>query len=112
MTLAIERQQPAGMIQVCVVANGGEEIEDLPFIGGGVTYAVGRKQWQLERPRNADGCLVTPLFVPFLMSLQFDVDVLGPEDVNETLDGLTSSFFASVCEGRCEWTFVSSCKAY
>ena len=73
------------MVELGVVADGGEEVEDLAVVCGGVADAVGGEHRQLQRTCDAKRRLVAPLFLALAVPLQFDVDILAAEDARRAV---------------------------
>ena len=91
--------------------NCGKEIQNLAVVCRRIANSIRREHWQLQRMGNANRSLIAPLLLAFPMTLQFDIDILAAEDVNQPFDGLASGFFASAHQCSGQWTFISSGQA-
>ncbi len=100
MTLAVQGQQSAGAVQFHVVADRGKQVEDFAVVRFGVAHAVCGEHGQLQRARNADRCLISPLLLALPVALHFDVDISVAEDARELLHNLAPGLFTAACERR------------
>ena len=112
MTLIVERQKAARTIEFRVVAHRREEIQNLAIIWSGISHSVRRKHRQLQRTSNANRSLIPPLLLTFLMPLQFDIDIPGTEDANQSLDGFAACLFTTAHQSSCQWAFITSRQAH
>ena len=79
LALGVAGEQAAGVLELGAVADGGEDVEDLALVLGGVADAVGGEHGQAQGFGEAESGLIAPFFVAFAVALQFDVHVAGPK---------------------------------
>src|SRR6266404_117166 len=68
-----------------VLANTGKNIERLPAVRLGVMHAIRRHEWQPEFRSEINQLFIYALVVTQKMALDFDEDIVAPEDVDEKL---------------------------
>src|SRR5579871_2905861 len=96
MSLAVDRQKAASLIEFGAIADGGKQIQNLAIIVFSVTDTIGSQHWQLQGACNPDRSLVSPFLFALAMTLQFDIDIVGAEDANQPLYRPAASFFSRV----------------
>jgi len=82
-----------------MISDAGEDVEDLAFVRSGVLDAVRGQQRKLKCFRKRDGLLVDGFFVAVEVALKLDVDVVMPEDADQTLESLMAGFVLD-CAGE------------
>ena len=90
----IAGEQPARRGQRAMMAQGGEDVAEFALLCGRIADAIGRKQRKLKRTGNLNGSPVARFFFPMEMPLQFDVDIFGTENPNQSLE-TTARFLRS-----------------
>src|SRR6202789_208343 len=111
MTLAIYGKKTSGVIEIRVVAYCREYVENLTLIGCGITNSIGRQDGQLQRLCNADRGLIAPLFLAFIVALNFDIDIVWAEGSSQPLYRLPACLLATACQSGGEWTFIATRQA-
>ena len=108
MTLAVECQQTSCLVELNMMTDRSKHVLNLAIIGGRISYAVCCKHRQSQRACNANCSLVSPLFLSLLMSLQFDVNTLTPEDAYQPFHGLAPRGFTASSQCCCQRAFIAS----
>jgi hypothetical protein len=91
-------EESARVVEVDVMADGGEEVEDFAVVGFGVADAVGGDDGELERAGEAERGLIASFLIAELVALELDVDVVAAVKVGEVFEEGTGCGFASCCE--------------
>src|SRR5271168_2468333 len=100
MPLSIDGKQPSGMIEVGMVTNCCEDIQHLSLVLCRITNSVCGQHRKSQRSGYAYRCLISPLFLTFLVALDLDINIFTPKDGDQLLDKLRSSLF-SATRDRC-----------
>ena len=66
-----------------MVADGGEDVAEFAVLRGGVADAVGGEQRKMQRSGDVEGGAVAGFLFAMEMALQFDIDIVGAEDVRQ-----------------------------
>jgi hypothetical protein len=111
MAVGVEGEETAGVVDVDVVADGGEEVEDFSVARFGVADAVGGYYGELKRAREMEGGLVAGFFVALVVALKFDVDVVGAVEADELFEEGAGGGFAAGGESGGERAFVAAGEA-
>jgi len=85
MSLRIAGQEFARGVEMGVLADTGEDVENLAAIRAGILHAVRGNNRQAEMFRQIAEFLVTAIFPAEKMPLNFDVDVIAAEDADKSL---------------------------
>ena len=85
MTLGVLGEQFSGEIEVGVLANAGENIQHLTSVWFGILHPVGRDQGQAKFRSEINQHAINPIFASQKMPLNFDIDILATERINQTL---------------------------
>ena len=88
VALGVALEQPSGFGQGDVVADAGEDVEQLALRRGGVGGAVGGHQRDAERAGAFGDGLIVGLFIAVVVALEFGVEVVAAEDVEQALVGV------------------------
>ena len=86
MPLAVAREQFTGGIEVGVLANAGEDIENLTSVRRCVARAVGCEQGKAMRSGEGEESVYDVIFATNVVTLQFDEQVARAEDRFELLE--------------------------
>src|SRR6202034_3272511 len=108
MTPAVHCQQAARLVEFNVVADGREKIQNFAVVWLCITNTIRGDHRQMQRTRNADRSLVSPLLFAFLMALQLDIDIFLPENMRQPLDRSASFVLPSATQCCCKRTFIPS----
>jgi hypothetical protein len=111
VAVVVGGEEAAGVVEVDVMADGGEEVEDFAVVRFGVADAVGGDDGDLERAGEAEGGLVAGFLIAELVALELDVDIVAAVEVGELFEEGAGCWFASRGEGGGEWAFVAAGKA-
>src|SRR5271154_5197659 len=111
MPFSIDGKQPPRVIKVCMVTNSCENVQHLALIRRRISNAVRSYYGKPQRIGYTYRHLIPPFFLPLLVTLDFDINVVTPEDRNQPLDNLYSSFFPTACNRCCKWTLIASSQA-
>src|ERR1700735_1566323 len=111
MTLTIQSQQSASLIELNVMPNRRKEIQNLAVVWCGMADSVRGEHWQPKRLRDANGGLIAPLLFAFPVTLQLDIDILAAKGAYQLFDGLAAGFFSTAHEGGGQRTLVPSGEA-
>src|SRR5436189_2844689 len=89
-----------------MIADAGEDIEDLAAIGTRVTNAVGCEQWQVCLIGESNEETVEAIFTASMMPLQFNIDLIVPERLDKTVQPVVGSHILP--SGKCarDWPFI------
>jgi hypothetical protein len=69
-----------------LVVQAGEDVEDSTLRGGGMADAVGGHERQLHGPRELHHRLIAPFLFAIQVPLQFNIDVVTPEQADESIE--------------------------
>ena len=111
MAVGVEGEEAAGVVEVDVVADGGEEVEDFAVAGLGVADAVGGDYGELHGAGERERGLVAGFFVALVVALEFDVDVVGAVEAGELFEEGAACGFAAGGEGGGERAFIAAGEA-
>ena len=64
-----------------MVVDSSEEIKDFTIVCSRVSNSVRGDYWELQRTGDSDSGLIPPLFLPLMVTLQFDINIFAAEDV-------------------------------
>ena len=88
MAFGVRLEQAAGLSQRHMVANAGEDVEQLALGRRGVGGGVGRDERNAQTARAFDDGLVGGFLVPPVVALEFGVQVRAAEDLDQPLVGM------------------------
>ncbi len=88
MALGVALEQAAGIGELDMIADAGEDVEKFTLLGNSIGGAVGGDERDAEVSRTVDGGLIVGLLVTLVVALQFGIEVLGTEDVEQALAGM------------------------
>jgi hypothetical protein len=111
VAVGVEGEEASGVVEVDVVADGGEEVEDFAVAGLGVADAVGGDDGELERAGEAEGGLVAGFFFALVVALELDVDVVRAVEAGELFEEGAGGGFAAGGEGGGERAFIAAGEA-
>ena len=111
IAVGVEGEEAAGVVEVGVVADGGEEVEDFAVAGLGVADAVGGDGGEVHGAGEAEGGLVAGFFFALVVALEFDVDIVGAVEADESFEEGAGGGFAACCECGGERAFVAAGEA-
>src|SRR6266699_1550314 len=83
MSLAVSGKQFPGSIQMGVLANTGENIEDLTAVGLGILHAVRRQDRQSIMRGKIDKLLINTLLSTQKMSLDFNENIFATKSIDQ-----------------------------
>ncbi len=95
-----------------MVVDSSEEIKDFTIVCSRISNSVSGDYWKLQRTSDSDSSLIPPFLLPFIVTLQFDINIFAAEDVGQPFDRLISSILSAMNERGSQWSFVASSKAY
>src|SRR5271165_7394797 len=111
VALAVASQQTAARIERAMVANAGEDIQNLALFRPGVLCSLRGQQRQLQAARQLDGSLIARLLCTVVVPLQFDINIFSPVDSNQLFQRGAARFHAAVCQSASQRTFVAASEA-
>src|SRR5438105_14539294 len=97
MTLRVLCQQFAGGIEMRVLADAGENIDDLTAIGLCVLHPICRQDRQSIMSRQIDKFGVQAFFAPQKMSLDFNEDVFPTKNIDQKLRAICNILGSTGC---------------
>jgi hypothetical protein len=109
--VGIEGEEAAGVVEVDVMSDGGEEVEDFAVTGLGVADAVGGDDGEAEGASEAKGSLVAGFLIAELVALELDVDVVAAVEAGELFEEGAGCGFAAGGEGGSERAFIAASEA-
>src|SRR3982074_2223298 len=98
MSFRVFAQEFAGGIEMRVLADAGENVEDLPGVRARVLDAIGRDDRQAKLLRQIAEPLIDPIFAAQEMALDFDDDVITTEDVDQRLRAIRGTLGSAGCQ--------------
>jgi hypothetical protein len=111
VAVVVGSEQASGVVEVDVVADGGEDVEDFAVVWAGVADAVGGDDGEAERAGQAERGLVAGFFVGELVALELDADILAAVEGDEVFEEDAAGGLATGGEGSGEWAFVAAGEA-
>ena len=87
------------------MADGGKGVAQFAGFGSGVADSVRGQHRKIQRACDVDRNAVAGFFLALKMTLQFDIDIFGPENADELIDLAEGFVDASVLQGCGERTF-------
>jgi hypothetical protein len=88
MTFGICGEGASGLVEVCVEADAGEEVEEFAFVAGGAGDAAGGEEGEAVCVGDVDAGGVRLFFTALEMALEFDEEVVFSERIPEAGDGV------------------------
>ena len=107
MALGIAAQQAAGVREHTVMANAGEDIQQLALLGQRVRDAISSQQRQLQLSRDGHRSLVARFLFAAEMALQFDVNIFPAERAAKLLHAFDGGVEPALRQSVRERTFVA-----
>ena len=111
IAVGVDGEEAAGVVEVGVVADGGEDVEDFAVVRIGVADAVGGDDGEAQGAGEAEGGLVAEFLIAELVALELDVDIVAAVEGGELFEEGAGCGFAACCEGGGERTFVAAGEA-
>ena len=112
IALAIVREKTARMVEFRMIANCRKKVQHLAVICCGVPDTVGRNDRQLHRPGDAKRRLVPPLLFALMMSLQFNIDIPGAEDMHQMFGRLAAGLLSTAHQRGGQGPLIASGQAH
>ena len=94
-----------------VIANAGEDIQDLALFRLGVLRALGCQQRQVQAARKLNCRLIAGLLRAIVVALQFHIDIAVSIDRDELFKELAARFHATVEQCTGQRAFLASGQA-
>src|SRR5207249_6646061 len=85
MTLGVLGEKFSDEIEVGVLSNTDKNIQDLASVWFGVLHAIGRDQGHAKFRSEINQRAINPIFASQKMPLNFNIDILATERINQTL---------------------------
>src|SRR5579862_843805 len=86
VAFAVARQQPAGGIERAVIADAGEDVEDLALLRASVLRALGCQQRKLQTACQLDCSLIAGLLRAVIVALQLNINIFSPVKRDQPLE--------------------------
>ena len=96
IALAVVRQQTSGSIERAMVADAGEDIQNLALFRLGILRALRCQQRQSQAARQFDRRLIAGLLRAVVVALQLDVNIFVAVDRDELFERAAACFHAAV----------------
>jgi hypothetical protein len=96
MPLRIAAEQASGSGQGAMMANAGENIEQLPLLRLGMADSIGSHDRQAQFSRELQCGLIASLFCAAKVALHFDIHVLCAKDFGEAANAFLGTFYSTV----------------
>ena len=94
-----------------MIANAGEDIENLPLFRLGVLRALRGQQRQAKAARQLDGRLIAGFLLAVVVALQFDINILVPKDGDELFERAAACLSCRRWPAHGQWAFVAAGQA-
>ena len=72
-----------------MITQRSEYVSKLSGFGGGIAHTISRKQRKLQRDSDFNCSTVAKFLFAAEVPLELDINILSPENVNETFDGIS-----------------------
>jgi hypothetical protein len=115
MSFGVATQQFSRGIEMCVLANAGENVERLPVVGSCVLHSIRGDNRQTMQFRQITELLIDPIFAPQEMALDFDDNIVVTKDVNKKWRAFRRVLGSAGCQpapsgSLPDGNFVGTCK--
>jgi hypothetical protein len=111
MAVGIDGEEAAGVVEVDVMADGGEDVEDFAVLRIGVADAIGGENRKVEGAGKAQGGLVAEFLVGKLVALELDVYIVAAVEGGELFEEGAAGGLAAGFERVGQRTFVAAGEA-
>jgi hypothetical protein len=111
IAVVVLSEQAAGVVEVDVMADRGEEVEDFAVVRLGVADAVSGDDGELEGAREAECGLVAGFLIAELVTLELYIYVVATVEGDELFEEGACCGFASCREGCGERAFIAAGEA-